>query len=785
MKCFFENRKLFSPMKTYIFYLFLCCLWLKNTTSHAVEINFNEGWSFRKSEKSDIHSALSSGTKLNAIALPHFFCEGEADSCCGLNTPMYGWYLKRFSKPQYKSDERVILVFDGISDQSSFWVNGFYLATSNASETGFEIDVTDALIPGENTIVVRTSFSNTKVQRTVTTGIYGSVLLNLKNNIRIVKHGVVITMPSLSSSEASVEVRMQINNAAFPKTKLHLLHTLYDPDGTIKGQRSETIEPAFMLDNQVNTKPFKIFNPLRWSLNTPQLYTVKTELIQNGVVLDSVTNYVGIRDLEVDANKGFLLNGEEVKLKGVDASFLKDEINVLWPESFYRNAFWKLKAMGCNFLHVSNPFITESFYQLCDSFGMLVAFDPFFSRMDNRALVPSDISYLTEYAKARMQAISNHPSVVIWNVTSSLPMDNKYEQAVATSEFVLSQRQQAADCISFIKQYDSSRPVSLLVNRLDIMNDTLHFMEMSDFVVCDLANLQNNKLGKNDSTELKQNGVQIGIIRQQFPNKAILFLRGLTDNHKSPNSLSKGENLLLTQQIWHDVFASNYFMGGIVPDLSLMQQNTALSSPVNEIFFTSNELNDFYQSIWSDKPILKIISTWNAPKHKKQEVVVSNCENVRLSINGRELNSSPITLGSYSQLKQTVFEWDDVQWEKGTLAATGVFNGEVYMHEIKTHLQPVNVKLVEQSQFLDVHGYAVIIVQAVLVDKKGNLCLSSNLNLSIKLEGAELFGGHDSFVVFADGNARFVLNAITKNGSVVVKFKDGTSSMGSFTIQIK
>lgn len=784
MECFFENRKLFSPMKTYIFYLFLCCLWLKNTTSHAVEINFNEGWSFQKSEISDFHAVFSTGIKWNAIALPHLFCEGEADSCCGLNTPMYGWYLKRFSKPQYKSDERVILVFNGITHQSFFWVNGFYLATSNASETGFELDVTDALNSSENTIVVRTSFSNTKVQRTVTAGIYGSVLLNIKNNIRIVKHGVVIATPSLSPSEASVEVRTQINNASFQKTELHLLHTLYDPDGTIKGQRSEIIEPAFMLDNGVKTKAFKIFNPIRWNVETPQLYAVKTELIQNGVVLDSVINYVGLRDLKVDANKGFLLNGEEVKLKGVDASFFKDETNVHWPESFYRDAFWKLKAMGCNFLHVSNPFIPESFYQLCDSFGMLVAFDPFFSRMDNRAFVLSDISYLKEYAKARMQAISNHPSVVMWNVTSSLPIYNN-KQDIATSEFVLNQRQQAADCISFIKQYDSSRPVSLLVNRFDIMNDTLHFMEMCDFVVCNLANLQNNKLGKNDSAELKQNRVQLGIIRQQFPNKAILFLPGLTDYHKFPNSLSKEENLLLTQQIWHDVYASNYFMGGIVPDLSRMQQNTVLSKSGDESIFISHELSDFYKSIWSDKPILRIISTWNAPKHKKQVVVVSNCENVRLSINGNELNSSPNTLGSYSQWKQTVLEWDGVEWEKGTLAATGTFNGEVYSHEVKTHLQPVNVKLVEQSQFIDEHGHAVIIVQAVLVDKKGNLCLSSNLNLSVKLEGAELLNCRNSFVVFADGNARIVLSATTKNGSVVAKFKDGTSSMDSFTIQIK
>ena len=342
-----------------------------------------------------------------------------------------GWYRKSFH--YVRDEQQVILCFDGVYMDSSVYVNGQLVGEWKYGYSAFEHEMTNALVEGENEILVKVVHQSPNSRWYSGAGIYRNVWLKTRSRNHIVTDGIYVSMqqqPDGWQVEVGTELCLEQNQRAQVAHKL-----LYNGE-VIASSQAEIVGSATDKRDEADAQPiqfsnsqlFKVLHPNLWSPDAPHLYDLVTELHlisedQHEQVIESVPQRIGFKQVRLDASEGFYLNGVKMKLNGVcehhDLGALGSAFNV----TALRRRFVLLKKMGVNAIRTAHNMPAKEFMELADEMGMLVVSEAF--DMWERAKTPYDYArFFTEWAYADVRSWvrrdRNHVSLIMWSIGNEI-----------------------------------------------------------------------------------------------------------------------------------------------------------------------------------------------------------------------------------------------------------------------------------------------------------------------------------------------------------------------------
>lgn len=445
------------------------------------EMNMNEGWKFYLGTSNSAQNTNFDDSGWQSVTLPHdfsisqgFVTGGEAES--GFLPGGTGWYRKTFTLSENYADKTLVLNFDGVYSDAYVYVNGTQVGENHYGYTAFAFDITDYLTCDgvtENVIAVR-AVNNIPSSRWYSgSGIYRDVTLVAADPVHVQQNGTYVTTPDIAAGAGTVNVQVDVVNDSEAAAEVAVRSTVYTERGEQASDAAETV--VNVAAGQVETAAVSpvVSSPALWSVDAPNLYYVRTELLVNGNVTDVYDTTFGFRWFSFDSDNGFYLNGQAVKLNGV---CLHHDQGALGSAAYYDAIYRQLsimKDMGVNAVRTSHNPADEDFIDICNELGLLVmeeAFDGWsvakngnsndFSRYfsaslgsGNRILGGSDSMTWAEYAiKSMVLRDRNDPCVILWSLGNEIQ-----EGASAASAFPAI----AQNLIDWVKEKDTTRPTTI------------------------------------------------------------------------------------------------------------------------------------------------------------------------------------------------------------------------------------------------------------------------------------------------------------------------------------
>lgn len=347
----------------------------KAQVSFGDAVKFNEDWLFTLSDDAAMSAPGFDDSSWRKLDLPHdWSVEGRLSptlaSCTGYYPGGIAWYRKHFTVTD--GAPRHYIYFEGVYNRSEVYLNGHLLGKRPNGYISFMYDMTPYLQEGENVLAVRVDHSRYADSRWYTgSGIYRDVWLVSAPQTHIAQWGMGWKATSITDKAASVEVDVRIEKHDDSKERLEIAAALYDADGKQVARAKAGVKNASEgLASQ--SLVLKVSRPHRWNLDDPYLYTLRTELLSNGKRIDGAESTLGLRTLEFNADKGFALNGNWMKVKGVCLHHDAGVLGSVVPREVWERRLTNLKAIGVNAIRMSHNPQAPVLYDLCDRLGFLV-----------------------------------------------------------------------------------------------------------------------------------------------------------------------------------------------------------------------------------------------------------------------------------------------------------------------------------------------------------------------------------------------------------------------------
>jgi beta-galactosidase len=376
-----------------------------------------------------------------------------------------GWYRKHFDIPVSDDGRRIYLDVDGAMSYANVWLNGHYVGGWPYGYASWELDLTPYIkVGGENVLAVRLDNPKDSSRWYPGAGIYRNVWLVKTAPIHVDHWGTCVTTPEITANDATVNVRFTLNNDSQSDARLSVKNEIYElkPNGKL-GRRvaSKSSDDLSVTARHSATfeKQLQVRHPELWSLEHPQQYALVTSVEQDGQCLDTYQTPFGIRTIRFDADKGFFLNGEHVRLNGVcdhsDLGALGTAVNV----SALERQIDILKEMGCNAIRTSHNPPAPELLDLCDRMGMLVMDESFDCWRKGKR--PNDYHLLfndwhERDWRAELRRDRNHPSIILWSIGNEVP-----DQGTSRGPHI------AADLTRIAHEEDPTRPTTAACDHID------------------------------------------------------------------------------------------------------------------------------------------------------------------------------------------------------------------------------------------------------------------------------------------------------------------------------
>ncbi|WP_044208479.1 glycoside hydrolase family 2 TIM barrel-domain containing protein [Flammeovirga sp. OC4] len=417
--------------------LFLAFTSCSQTKKRSVD-DFNFGWKFIKNEQQNAEQKAYDDTTWEAIRLPHDWSilggyqKDKGASSTGFTEGGIGWYRKTFTVPTSDKGREIWVEFDGVYCNSTVYINGTKLGFRPSGYSSFSYSLSDHLQYGEeNVIAVKVDHSNFVDSRWYTgSGIYRDVRLVKTSKTHIPQWGIRIETSKLSKKDAIVRVKTTIKGRS-KQTSVKV--SILDEE-----RKVVTESEAKAITGDIIDQKLQVIQPKRWGIDHPYLYTAKVQVIEKGQVVDETEEHFGIRDFEFDSQKGFFLNGQNVKIKGVNLHHDVGAVGAAAVRDHWVFRLKKLKSVGVNAIRMAHNPHSPLLMDLCDEMGFLVmneAFDEWYvpkGKMMNclgGKKAPKDIStgypeIFREWAERDLKDLIrrdyNHPSVIMWSIGNEI-----------------------------------------------------------------------------------------------------------------------------------------------------------------------------------------------------------------------------------------------------------------------------------------------------------------------------------------------------------------------------
>jgi beta-galactosidase/beta-glucuronidase len=338
------------------------------------EIDFNFNWKFSLVENNGLPSNVPlDDSKWRDVRLPHdWSVEGSFDEslegATGYLPGGVGVYQKHFNSPENLADKSTFVLFDGVYNNATFWLNGKLLGENPYGYSPVYFDLSKYLKTdgGNNVLTVHVDHSRYVDSRWYTgSGIYRNVKLITVDKVHIPIWGTFMNTPEVSNKQAKLNLAVKVNNSYNKKNTIKVSTDIIDRHGNVVAQQTKKVRLKRKSENEF-AQDFIISNPLLWDTQNPNMYKAITTLIKDEEVIDQYTTPFGIRSIKFEAKKGFFLNGKSTLMKGVSLHHDGGLVGAAVPKGVWKRRLTLLKEAGVNAIRNANNPYSKDFLFFCD-----------------------------------------------------------------------------------------------------------------------------------------------------------------------------------------------------------------------------------------------------------------------------------------------------------------------------------------------------------------------------------------------------------------------------------
>lgn len=755
------------------------------------DMNFNSGWKFIRDSVPGAENPGFDDSGWLTVDLPHDYSimhlpgedgpdkigpfsrksPGNGNST-GHVIGGEGWYRKSFVTGKKGRDKTVILKFDGVYMESEVWVNGRKAGVHKNGYTPFWFDITSLLNPAgkPNVIAVRVRNNGRNSRWYSGSGIYRNVHLTVVDPVHVPTWGIRITTPRISPESAAVNVDVEIRNDSEKPVRATLGIVISDKNGKQAGSVSETVLLAAR-SGKTLTGIIEVQNPLLWSVDTPDLYTAEVTVEAGGRMGDRVSTTFGIRSVEFSAEKGFLLNGKPLELKG---TCLHHDNGLLGSAAIERAEVRKvelMKAAGFNAIRCSHNPPSEAFLDACDRIGILVIDE--FTDMWEWYKNPQDYSVFFRewWGKDLTDMIlrdRNHPGIIMWSIGNEI-LEKSDSSRIRIAE----------QLAKHVRQLDNTRAVTQAITGVFYPDGWESTAQMFELTEISGYNYSPDKF----ETDHQRYPSRIMYTSESFPKDAYDYWKAVTDHpyvigdfvwtgmdYIGEVSLGSSSYVPAGQQAGMSGNFSGYKIPRGVNIFDMMANRPSLwpyyVAWCGDLDLTGEKKPQmFYRDVLWDNSKVEInvhapipegfaesLSGWGWPDElpswnwkgyegKTLQVrVFTKAPWVKLELNGKIVGEKELTA---SDKYIAAFE---VPYQQGELKATVYENGEVSAVKTLTTVgEPAGIRLTADRTSIKADPDDLSFVKIEVVDGSGRVVPSDSTMISLNVEGSGLLA--------ASGNA--------------------------------
>lgn len=653
-----------------------------------------------------------------------------------------GYYRTQIPSDASMAGKMVRVEFDGAMSLSKVYLNGAYIGEWPYGYSSFAFDLSGKWnYGGTNTLVVRLENKPESSRWYSGAGLYRQVRLVVTDPVSVGHWGTFVTTPEVTERRGRVHVATRIENGTGSSRKVRLESIVLDKQG--KSVEKKSAEKTVDGESALFEQDLMVSRPLLWSIETPHLYRLISNVYVDGKLTDSYETPFGFRTIRFDKDKGFFLNGKSVKLKGVclhhDLGPLGAAVNV----RAMKRQLEMMQEMGCNAIRTSHNPPAPELLDLCDRMGLVVQVEAFDEWRIGKNANGYHL-YFDQWAERDLQAMlrrdRNHPSVIMWSIGNEVR-----EQGDASGAKI------AQMLTDICHREDPTRPITAGFNT--------HTIAI--------------KNGLADAVDLVGFNYKPHDYRKKHREHPDYLLYG---SETASTVSTRGEyKFPVTEKrkaYYEDYQVSSYDLESVswasTPDTEFEQQDDCefifgefvwtgfdylgeptpynAGTPARSSYFGIVDLAGMkkdrfylYQSKWSDRPVLHLLPHWNWSDRLGQNVPVfcyTNYPKAELFVNGK-------SMGVKEKSRRNKYEryrlmWKDVVYQPGEIKVVAYGDDGVPADTvcIRTAGNTYRLRTTVDRSEITADGKDLAFVTVEIVDKEGNLCPRANNLIFFEAEGA-------------------------------------------------
>jgi beta-galactosidase len=603
-----------------------------------------------------------------------------------------GWYRKTFALPAADAGKRLSIEFDGAFRDALVMVNGYILSHEASGYSPFRLDITDiANVGGDNLITVRVDASIGEGWFYEGAGIYRHVWLVKTAPVHVPQWGVFVR----AKLDGTVSIDTDLINEGDAPAAYELLQTVLDAQGkpVLAPMAAQGRLPAW--ERQSLAQTAQIASPIPWSLDNPHLYSLVTEVKVGGAVVDRFVTPFGVRSIAFAPDKGFLLNGQSVKLKGTCNHQDHAGVGAAIPDALQVWRLEQLKSMGCNAYRASHNPPTPELLDACDRLGLVV--------IDETRRMSSDETSLDELERL-VRRDRNHPSVILWSIGNEEPQQGTARGAkVATTMKRLVNRLDPTRLVTAAMDSGFGEGITQVI---DVIGFNYRHEKMDDFHT------------RFPSIPIigSESGSTVSTRGEYARDEAKSYVPAYDTDH--PWWATTAEKW------WSHAADRPWMAGGFIwtgfdyrGEPTPFNRWPSISSHFGALDTCGFPKDNYfyYRAWWRSEPLLHLLPHWNWEGREGQPIAVwahSNCDRVELFLNGKSQGVRVVTPNHH-------VEWS-VPYAPGMLEAHGYKGGKVVLRERRETAGPAAaLRLTADRPRLAADGQDVAILKVEVLDAKG------------------------------------------------------------------
>lgn len=705
------------------------------------KILFNDGWEFAKGSLSE---QSADGLKFKPVELPHDWLIYDTQA---LYENSIGWYRKEFYCES--TDRQLLICFDGVYMDSTLYVNSKSVGEWKYGYTSHEHDITSAMKPGLNHILLKVVHQSPNSRWYSGAGIYRNVWLKTRSKNYIESNGIYV-----STKKVNNYWNVNVSTDVHVSENCIITHTI-----TKNGKIMATSESGLLkARGQVkNTQQMSLNNPLLWSPSEPHLYTISTQLYvlsdehssDSPVLIESITQNIGFRYFELNPKLGLFLNGERIKLNGVCEHHDLGALGAAFNKSALQRRFKLLKEMGVNAIRTAHNPPSSEFMDLADEIGFLIVSEAFdmWERPKTQydyARFFNDGAYVD--VKSWITRDRNHPSIFLWSIGNEIYDTHLGEKGEELTRMLA----------GYVKEFDPDENAKTTI--------ASNYMPWSGAQKCaDIVKVAGYNYGEKYYQKHREEHPDWIIYGSE--TSAVVQSRGiyhfpfekpiLADDDEQCSSLGNSptswgakstEACILAER--DTPFSLGQFIWSGFDYIGEPTPYHTKNSYFGQLDTATFKKDSFYiyQSAWTDyrkTPFIHIFPYWDFNPGQMIDVrVCSNAPKIELYLNDRQVGAKSI---DHVHGKDLVGWWK-IPYEKGELKAVALNeNNEIIAADIKKSFgdaKKLNIKADKYN--LSANGADLSFVEITAADESGNPVENATNRILVKVTGEGRLIGLDN-----------------------------------------